>query len=154
MRGSTHLSQSLLYALIRQESRFYAGAISPVGALGLLQVMPETFAKLDQKANLLAGSGAASDVEYLLDAERNIKALSIWWRDELGKDDQPSAIMLAVMKHNAGAGNVAKWTAIGPRDDLEYGVETVRFPETRGFLRSVLQDTMIVDAAGLFGSRS
>ena len=152
MRGATDLSQSLMYALIRQESRFYPGAISPAGALGLLQLMPQTFAKLD-KESLPQERGAMSEVEYLLDPQRNIATWAGWWKTELGKDD----LAVAVMKHNAGSANVSKWTywtQMGSKDDLEYRVETVRFPETRNFLRRVLQDTAIVDAAGFFEGRS
>ncbi len=155
MRGSTDLSQSLMYAMIRRESSFDPGAISRVGALGLLQMMPETFANLDKKSKLLETSGVRSDVEYLLDPQRNIATWADWWRTELGKDD----LAVAVMKHNAGSTNVSKWTTtywtqMGSKDDLEYRVETVRFPETRVFLRRVLQDTAIVDAAGFVGGGS
>jgi tetratricopeptide (TPR) repeat protein len=154
MRGSTDLSQSLMYAMIRRESSFYPNAISSQGALGLLQMMPATFAKLDKKSKLLETSGARSDVEYLLDPQRNIATWADWWRTEFGKDDLP----VAIMKHNAGSASVSKWatywTQMGSKDDLEYRVETVRFPETRTFLRKVLQDTAIADAAGFFEGRS
>jgi peptidoglycan lytic transglycosylase len=154
MRGSSDLSQSLMYAMIRRESSFYPNAISSQGALGLLQMMPATFAKLDKKSKLLETSGARSDVEYLLDPQRNIATWADWWRAEFGKDDLP----VAIMKHNAGSASVSRWvtywTQMGSKDDLEYRVETVRFPETRTFLRKVLQDTAIVDAAGFFEGRS
>ncbi|MEA2564765.1 MAG: soluble lytic murein transglycosylase [Acidobacteriota bacterium] len=150
MGGSKPRSQSVMYALIHQESRFYAGAISPVGAVGLLQLMPATFAKLDEQSQLLQASGAASDVEYLLDPQNNIATAAGWWKTELGKDELP----VAVMKHNAGIRNVSKWAAywaqIGCEDDLEYRVETVRFRETGNFLRGVLLDTAITEAAGFF----
>lgn len=150
MGGSQSRSQSVMYALIRQESRFYAGAISTVGALGLLQIMPATFARLDERSQLLQASGAASDVEYLLDPRHNIATAAGWWKTEFGRDELP----VAVMKHNAGIKNVSKWTAyweqIGCGDDLEYRVETIRFRETANFLRGVLTDTAIVEAAGFF----
>ncbi len=150
MRGSRALSQSVMYALIHRESRFYPGAISSAGALGLLQMMPATFAKLDKESKLLQQSGATSAVEYLLDPQHNIEASARWWQTEFGEDD----LAVAVMKHNAGFANVSKWTAyweqVGVQDDLEYRVETVRFPQTRNFVRAVLQDSAIVDAAGFF----
>jgi soluble lytic murein transglycosylase-like protein len=150
MAGSKARSLSVMYALIHQESRFYAGAISPVGALGLLQMMPATFAGLGERQKLLQESGAASDVEHLLDPRHNIAAAAGWWKTEFAKDDLPAA----VMKHNAGTRNVSKWAAyweqIGCGDDLEYRVETIRFRQTGNFLRGVLLDTTIVEAAGFF----
>ena len=69
--GTINLSQSLMYSVARHESRFYPGAISPQGALGLFQFMPYVFEELDRKWNLLRESGAQSDTEYLLDPARN-----------------------------------------------------------------------------------
>lgn len=149
--GSMHLSQGLMYALIRNESRFYSRAISPKGAVGLLQMMPDTFKSIDKQSRLLEKSGIASEVEYLFDPQRNIATWAGWWPAEFGKDD----LILGVMKHNAGATSVSNllntyWAQMGSKDDLEYRVETVRIRETRNFVRTVLQDTMIVDAAGFF----
>ncbi|MGH8491148.1 MAG: hypothetical protein ACREXS_20365, partial [Gammaproteobacteria bacterium] len=42
------------------------------------------------------------------------------------------------------------WDAVGAPGDLEYRIETARFPATRAFARSVLADLAIVDSAGLF----
>jgi soluble lytic murein transglycosylase len=138
-----------MFAMIRHESAFYPEAISQVGALGLFQIMPATFSELDRKWHLLKQGGAVSDVEYLLDPARNVALWARWWQAELSGDD----LVVAVMKHSAGKGNVSKWTywrQWGVEGDVEYRIETIRFPETRNFVRWVLQDTALLDAAGFF----
>jgi tetratricopeptide (TPR) repeat protein len=83
--GSRNLSQSLMYAVMRNESRFYPGAISKAGAIGLFQFMPQTFTRLDKGSdsrppwNLLQESGVKSPVEYLLDPERNTRLWARGW---------------------------------------------------------------------------
>src|SRR3970282_2212795 len=93
--------------------------------------------------------GATSDVEYLLDPASNIALWARWWQAEFAQDD----LAVAVMKHNPGSGNVSRWTYWRQWDvesDIEYRVETVRFPETRNILRRVLRDVALVGAAGEF----
>ena len=151
--GSTGLSQSLMYAVIRQESGFYVAAISHVGALGLFQFMPATFAGLDRRWNLLTDSPVASAFDYLVDPGRNIALWARWVNTEFPIRNR-NEIFSAFMKHQAGSRNVSDWNlywrAVGLEKDVEYQVETARFAETRNFLRRVLTYTAIVDAAGLF----
>jgi soluble lytic murein transglycosylase-like protein/tetratricopeptide (TPR) repeat protein len=150
--GSPGLSQSLMYAVMRRESGFYPGAISSVGALGLFQFLPSTFSQLDKlRGGLLQKSGVQSDVQYLLDPERNMM-LWAWWMKTEFKLSRRNQIVTTVMNHHAGgiAGSISYWSRLGLAGDVEYHVETVRFTETRNFVRLVLQDTTIVDAAGLF----
>ena len=56
------------------------------------------------------------------------------------------------MDHNAGGAAVRQWvlywSTVGRASDIEFMIETVRFVETRIFLRRVLADEYIVDAAG------
>ena len=58
------------------------------------------------------------------------------------------------MRHQAGSGNVREWreywTSAQALDDVEFQVETTPFAETGSFLRRVLRDTAIVEAAGIF----
>ena len=64
---------------------------------------------------------------------------------------------LALMKHQAGSGNVQRWhqywEKLGSEDDIEYRIETARFNETRNFVRRTLQDIAVVEAAGFFEDR-
>ena len=156
IEGSSSLSQSLMYAVIRHESRFYPGAISPAGALGLFQFMPYVFRSLDQRWNLLQNSGARSDVEYLLAPEKSIQLWARWVKAEIGFQRR-NGFAMALMRHQAGSGNVRGWLSywdkLGSKDDIEYQIETARFNKTRNFVRQTLQDIAIVEAMGFFEDR-
>ena len=152
IEGSVGLSQSLMYSVIRHESRFYPRAISPAGALGLFQFMPWVFDSLDNRWDLLDKTSASSSVEYLLDPARSTQLWARWVNAEFSLKNRHFASGL--MKHQAGSGNVRRWEQywkkLSSEGDLEYRVETARFNETRNFLRWALLDTAIIDAAGFF----
>jgi hypothetical protein len=151
--GSPVFSRSLMYAVMRNESRFDARAISSVGALGLFQFTPETFRDLNQKWKLLAQTGPSSITAYLLQAGDNVKLWARWAKDDL-KIVQQEGVDIGLMEHQAGSANVkrwrAYWDAVCAPGDLECRVETGRFPATRVWTRNVLADLAIVDSAGLF----
>ena len=150
--GSDALSQTLMYAVARQESRFHPAAISQAGAMGLFQFMPATFRGL-RGDQLLRSSGIPSDAEYLLDASRNVALWARWIQDE-HRLTRREEIADVLMRHQAGSGNVGRWRAfwqdLGVGDDLELRIETARFPETRNFVRWTLRNLVIVDASGMF----
>jgi soluble lytic murein transglycosylase-like protein len=83
---------------MQAESAFNAMAVSPVGALGLMQLMPEVAAEL----------GA----EDPMDPRQNIMAGALYLRRLL--DSHRGDIKLALASYNAGPGNVAKYGAIPP----------------------------------------
>ena len=169
--GSSGLSQSIMYSVIRNESRFYAKAISPVGALGLFQILPGLFKGVDDnrkkkgKQSLLVESGVDSDLDYLLDPARNVRFWAAWSKDEFpikkrnDTEHVENGPAFAVMGHHAGPPTVRLWTknywsTLGAKDkeayrnDLEYRIETARYNATRNFVRNVLRDTTIVEAVG------
>jgi hypothetical protein len=119
--------------------------------------MPAVFHSLDRRWNLLAESNLPSHVEYLLDPEHNIRLWARWVIAEFPLTSR-KGLAMAMMKHQAGSGNVGHWDAywkkFGADDDVEYRIETARFNDTRNFVRGAIRDTMIVDAAGFFAGRS
>lgn len=153
--GSPDLSRSLMYAVMRNESQFYARAISSIGALGLFQFVPTTFEGLNKKWKVTELNGPSSVVDYLLDPAHNINLWARWAKDDL-KIPQQGEVDIGVMEHQAGAGNVKRWRrywdAMGAPGDIEYRIETARFPATRVFVRSVLADLAIADSTGLFAN--
>jgi soluble lytic murein transglycosylase-like protein len=103
------LDPHMIKAVMQAESAFNALAISPVGAVGLMQLMPEVAAEL----------GAADP----LDPRQNIMAGSRHLRQLL--NSHRGNVKLALASYNAGPGNVAKYRGMPP------------FKETRNYVKKV-----------------
>lgn len=138
------IDRALVYAVIRAESGFDADARSRRGALGVMQVMPETAIEVARRARIAyAGRGA------LLDPDRNIelgqaKILQLAQSAALG----PSLIHV-VAAYNAGATRVASWIGRelkGTRDDPLLFIESVPLSETRGYIKKVLTNLWVYRA--------
>ena len=96
------LDPRLVYALIEQESRFNPCAVSPKGAQGLMQIMPDT-------QHLLGLSEP-------FDPERNIAAGTRYLREML---DKFQTEVMALAAYNAGPGAVAKHGGVPPFDETK-----------------------------------
>ena len=121
--------ESLVYAVIHTESGFDSGAVSPVGAVGLMQLMPSTFEWLtDDMLFEHLESG------MLHDPETNIKygtyCLSYLY-DRYGDWE------LALAAYNGGLGNVDEWLEDDRYADGEGGLKKIPFRETRQFVARV-----------------
>ena len=155
--GSTELSRSLMYAVIRNESRFYAGAISPVGAVGLFQFMPHVFRGLKRSLNLASQVGTQSDFDFLSVPRNNISVWSEWVAAEKFGFDERDGLAMGLMKHHGGSGNLQRWNRTwntirpaGREADVEFRMDTPGFSATRIFVHKVLRDVAIAEASGIF----
>jgi peptidoglycan lytic transglycosylase len=124
------LDQALLAAVIYQESKFDASARSDSGALGLMQLLPET-----AKGIALRTGGSRFRVDDLLDPELNVRYGSWYLRHLLDKYGDES---LALAAYNAGQANVDRWR--------ERGVG-IQFPETRAYVERVQELKAIYERA-------
>jgi soluble lytic murein transglycosylase-like protein len=129
------VDRALLFAFMRQESQFNNRAISPAGARGLMQLMPQTAALLD-------GSSLRGRSDLLLDPVYNV-TLGQRYIVQLLQDPavQGDLIRLAAA-YNGGPGNLARWTrkqdARGGEDDALLFIESLPSPETRHFITRIL----------------
>jgi soluble lytic murein transglycosylase-like protein len=106
-----HLDEALLHAVISTESGYEARAVSPKGALGLMQVMPAT--------------GKRYGATQLLDPAVNIRAGARYLRDLLALFNQD--LKLALAAYNAGENAV-----------LRYGHRIPPYRETAQYVPRVL----------------
>lgn len=116
------LDPALLAAVIYAESRFDPNARSEAGAVGLMQLLPET-----AKGIALRTGGDRFVVADLRDPEINVRYGS-WYLDHL-LDRYPDTA-LALAAYHAGQGNVDRWR----REGLG-----IAFPETRSYVDEVLR---------------
>lgn len=126
--GGYTIDPSLVQAFIRIETRFQPNAVSPVGAAGLMQLMPKT-------AKSLGGTGVEDD---LLDPSYNM-ALGQRYIARLLRSYSGSIVQTAAA-YNAGPGKVSAWTAAraGKEDDSLMFIESMRAPETRSYVKRLL----------------
>jgi len=114
------LDPALLAAVVYVESHFDPNAESPAGALGLMQLLPDT-----ARGIALRTGGAAFVVADLRDPEINVRYGS-WYLDHLrGRYGDMTTVLAA---YHAGQGNVDRWRADGRR---------IAFPETRDYVEKV-----------------
>jgi soluble lytic murein transglycosylase-like protein len=107
------LPPEFLHAVVAAESSYDASALSPKGAIGLMQLMPDTAAMYGADPN---------DPEQNVDAgTRYLRDLLLMYKD---KDNQLSMTLAA---YNAGPGNVQKYNGVPP------------YRETRNYVSKILR---------------
>ncbi|MFZ3209164.1 MAG: transglycosylase SLT domain-containing protein [Geobacteraceae bacterium] len=121
----------LVYSIIRTESNFYPAALSPAGAIGLMQLMPSTAKAL---AN---GENGKFKTDRLTMPKENIRMGIRHLRGllTLYKGDR----MLAVAAYNAGEGNVNRWLKTAGDLQRDVFIESIPFAETRRYVKKVLE---------------
>jgi soluble lytic murein transglycosylase len=130
-----NIPASLVYSVIHAESGFLPTAVSPAGAVGLMQLMPATAETLSR------GSKSRINKNSLVDPERNITFGVRHLRDLLVyyNGDQ----VLAIAAYNAGSGNVNRWKkSLGKNRNDEF-IENIPFLETREYVKRVLANAEI-----------
>ena len=118
MHGMDH---ELLQALIATESGFDTFAVSPKGAVGLMQLMPPTAKRYGVKADKHAPLE-----KKLTDPKTNIQAGASYLRDLIALF--PGQLDLAVAAYNAGEGAVQR-----------AGNKIPNYPETKNYVKTVMQ---------------
>ncbi len=121
------LNPLLVTALVRQESRFQADIKSYVGAVGLMQVMPETAAWI---------SDQTGESGYKLSAPEDNVKLGTWYLDYTHREFANNSLF-AVASYNAGPGSVDGWIKEGGFQNADDFVEKIPYPETKGYISSV-----------------
>lgn len=125
------VDRALVYAIVRQESAFNPSAISPVGAYGLMQVMPAS-------ATLVTGDKRYRQrPKTLLDPATNLRVgqdyIAYLMDRGVGGD-----ILRVVAAYNGGPGSVLKTIAMVGEDDPLLLIECLPALETRDYVEKVM----------------
>jgi soluble lytic murein transglycosylase len=120
----------LVAAVVREESSFYPQARSPVGARGLMQLMPDTARPMARERRL-----AFNDGELLDDPGASLE-LGTAYLASLLRDLGDAR--LAAAAYNAGPTRTREWWAARRSDDVDVFVEQIPFNETRAFVKRVM----------------
>lgn len=128
---NTGLDPNLVAALIYVESRFNHQAVSKKGALGLMQLMPETGEWIARQ------KGISFANEQLFEPEKNIE-LGIWYLTHLYQIfDRETVLVLAA--YNAGWPRVQEWVNSGRwRGELS-DLHNIPYPETRRYVTRIFR---------------
>jgi len=134
--GRRGLSESLIWGLMREESGFAPAVGSWAGAVGLMQLMPDT---AQRTARGLATGGEQIEVpdrSGLMDPETNIQ-VGTGYLKELS-DRFGGRVPLMIAGYNAGVGNVSRWLDVRGDQPLDLWVEDIPYGQTRRYVKRVM----------------
>lgn len=125
----------LAVAVMKVESNFSESACSSSGAVGLMQIMPETAAwiayQLDEKP-----AEVVDDLKHLHNPDTNIR-YGTWYLAELEAEFKGNDV-LALAAYNAGRGNVREWMEKNNWNENFSDVDKIPYAETRDYVKRVL----------------
>lgn len=121
----------LIMGIMRQESTYRNAALSPVGAIGLIQVMPRTGARV--AAMLGEHRYSPGDLE---DPSTNLR-YGIYYFSRL-MERYEGSFPLAVGSYNGGPHNISRWyKAHEGKIPMDVFVEQIEYDETRDYVKKV-----------------
>lgn len=138
------IEPSLVYAVIRSESSFQPKAKSKAGAMGLMQLTPETFQWLQSKVK----PEEPLDDSALNDPEINIR-YGVYLLYLLRRQYDDDTVVLCA--YNAGMGNVNRWLSNTQTSSDGETLTSIPIEETRNYVDRVLKSKEMYEK--LYGKR-
>jgi soluble lytic murein transglycosylase len=128
----SRVNPDLVTAVIREESHYDPEAISPAGAVGLMQLMPTTAHWMAKRINLDSFTR-----DQLRSPSVNIKLGAHYLAFLLERfEGEP---ITAVAAYNAGPESVTRWQETVQSEDRDEFLEQIPFQETRSFVKRVMR---------------
>jgi soluble lytic murein transglycosylase len=124
------LDPFILLAVMREESRFDPDARSIAGALGLMQIMPQTAYRLDKHLKI-----DITDTSGIYNIRTNI-TVGAYYLNSLLKEF--GSLPLALAAYNAGHDRVREWVKEGKYGAYDEFIEDIPYDETRNYVKRVL----------------
>jgi soluble lytic murein transglycosylase len=132
LQGAKGVDPYLIAAIIREESQYDVKAVSRVGAIGLMQVMPATANTVAQRVGL-----PAVGREDLFDQETNIR-IGVRYVEQL-LEQFSGNLIYTIASYNAGPLAVGSWVAQYRAQGQDEFVELIPYQETRQYVKRVLR---------------
>lgn len=126
------LDPALVAAVVYAESRFDEDAVSSQGAVGLMQILPETAEQIADESG-----GVAFTPDDLEDPRINVRYGSYYLRQAL--DEYDGDLRAAVASYNAGMGAVREWMAAAQEEGRRLRLDDIPYAETRAYVQTVLE---------------
>ena len=123
----------LTAAIIKNESNFKQQAVSDVGAVGLMQIMPVTGSWIAEQMGL-----PDYQDDNLYHTKTNIR-MGCWYLGELQYEFRNNPTLM-IMAYNAGRGQTKQWMKTNGWDYDFQDVEAIPFADTREYVTKVLED--------------
>ena len=124
-----NLDEAFVYAVIETESGFNKDAVSEVGARGLMQIMPDTFALISMKL------GDKATYSMATDPETSIRYGCYYYRY---LSERYGRVQEVLASYHAGLGNVNKWLKDSRYSSDGKTLHTIPFPTTKKYVKKVL----------------
>lgn len=131
----TGLAQELIYAILRQESLYRADVRSSAGALGLMQLLPETARQTANRWDLPEPTRSS-----LLIPSVNIPLGAATLQSLISR--AAGQIPLAIAGYNAGPGAARRWLPASPME-ADRWVENIPYNETRAYVQKVVWHSVV-----------
>jgi soluble lytic murein transglycosylase len=132
MQEAKGVDPFLVAAIIREESQYDEKAVSRVGAIGLMQVMPATANNVAKRAGF-----PAVGRDDLFDQETNIR-IGVRYVGQM-LEHFSGNIVHTIASYNAGPIAVGKWVALYRGQDQDEFVELIPYQETRQYVKRVMR---------------
>ncbi|HET6463102.1 MAG TPA: transglycosylase SLT domain-containing protein [Candidatus Krumholzibacteria bacterium] len=138
--GREGIAPYVLYGMMREESLFDHDVVSRAGAVGLMQLMPETARAIAKHVDLAPEAG-----DRLGDPVVNV-SIGSWYAADLLRAGKGSVVwMLAA--YNAGPGAANQWIQPGASGEAAIdAVESIDYKETRGYVKRVVESANVYHA--------
>jgi soluble lytic murein transglycosylase len=130
--GKYQADELVIYSIIREESRFQEDAVSPSGAIGLMQIIPDTGIYTAGKVGI---SGYTTDMLYT--PIINIQLGIAYFQEVLQQYN--GVVHLAIASYNAGPHVVVRWVEKLKNLETDEFIEEIPYGETRNYVKRVLR---------------
>ncbi len=128
---------ALAYGHIVQESSFRRAAISTAGAVGLMQVLPDTAQMLSRNRGVPYSRAALTDPTY------NLEFGQCFLEMMRGSSATAGQLPRVIASYNAGPLPVARWAGINDKGDPLLWIESIPYWETRYYVPAVLRNMWV-----------